>query len=619
MKSIFLMVALFAVASQCRSDERCFFVDGVHNVLNTNSGGGDVLVHSGTKVGCAQRLTQGPDGLYYISGSGCRIFAFAPSFDRGYLISGPDRGTGPNIEHVTDMTFDKDGDLIVLDAPEISLFRVDATTGDREIFSTGESSGTGNRFSASARAVATGSDGFIYIADDRFFTLNGKIFKVDLVSGNCTIFSDNSHGTGLNMIAPWGLAFGMNGDLFVADWSQNLILRIDKNTGNRVVFSSNSVGTGPGFDKPQQMVADAQGNLYVINGSSESAFIVEVDKNNGNRTVIASNSVGSGAYIYSLDDILVVYGGTIVVSDRRACALLSIDPIMLSRAILFPLMRIGSGPPLMGPKLIAREPSGDFVVCQSDSYAVRRVQKLWGARSTVSDETHGIGLLLGRPLGIGVRSNGDIIVGQDLDVAPYGSQVLRIDPATGDRAIISDSSHGTGPSLDQYMVCLCVGQDNAVYAGLQAVAICGSILDIDPGTGNRTEISGPSRGAGPAFYLPVGIAADASAKIFLVDYEAKAVFQIDKATGDRTIISGPSTGSGPVFEALQDIAVAASGRIYVTDSGLHAVSVFRVDPSTGARSIVASGCCTVDSVFDSAYGIVVLEEFAAAKTWAIYE
>jgi hypothetical protein len=83
--------------------------------------------------------------------------------------------------------------------------------------------------------------------------------------------------------------------------------------------------------------------------------------------------------------------------------------------------------------------------------------------------------------------------------------VLGIDPASGDRTVISDDSLGTGPNLvnplasayDPFGPRVLVA-DNAQIGGA-------ALLAVDPATGDRTVLSGPGVGVGPALGASFGM------------------------------------------------------------------------------------------------------------------
>jgi hypothetical protein len=62
------------------------------------------------------------------------------------------------------------------------------------------------------------------------------------------------------------------------------------------------------------------------------------------------------------------------------------------------------------------------------------------------------------------------------------------------------------------------------------------------------------------------------------------LMRVDPASGDRVIVSDEMVGSGPVMTWPTDIAVEADGMLVVSD---YDVGVFRIDPVSGDRTVVS--------------------------------
>ncbi|TET44360.1 MAG: hypothetical protein E3J66_00930, partial [Dehalococcoidia bacterium] len=97
------------------------------------------------------------------------------------------------------------------------------------------------------------------------------------------------------------------------------------------------------------------------------------------------------------------------------------------------------------------------------------------------------------PLGIAVEADDGLVV-TDIDL----KAVLRADPTSGDRTIVSDNSTGSGPSFK-------APWDIAVEAdGSLVVVDCGidalnAVVRVAPVSGDRTNVSDPPPGSGPGF------------------------------------------------------------------------------------------------------------------------
>lgn len=192
----------------------------------------------------------------------------------------------------------------------------------------------------------------------------------------------------------------------------------------------------------------------------------------------------------------------------------------------------------------------------------------------------------------------------DLLVADFGvDAIVRVDPTTGDRTIVSGAGVGSGPTLQQPRGILVepAGQIIVTDATLQAV------LRIDPATGNRTLVSNASIGTGPALAAPLGVARDAAGNLLVVDIALDAVFRIDRATGNRTIMSDATHGAGPIFGNPAVVGLDPAGRVLVGDQVLDAL--VQVDPASGDRTVIAGSGVGGGPAFSSPIGLA----FAGGK------
>jgi glucose/arabinose dehydrogenase len=114
-----------------------------------------------------------------------------------------------------------------------------------------------------------------------------------------------------------------------------------------------------------------------------------------------------------------------------------------------------------------------------------------------------------------------------------------------------------------------------------------AVVRVDPVSGNRSILSDNSTGSGPGFKTPRDIAVEADGSLAVVDKDLKAVVRVDPVNGNRTIVSEACAECGPVFKEPRGIAVESNGSLVVADRGLRAV--VRVDPVSGNRTIVSDG------------------------------
>ena len=153
---------------------------------------------------------------------------------------------------------------------------------------------------------------------------------IDPTTGNRTILSDNTHGTGMPFDNPAGVSVLPNGQLLVTDaglpyeagvplpapdddttplppGTPQRVYLVDPTSGNRTVISQNSfttlqtppftypeIGSGTPFDGAT--FAKQAGNQFLVtSGNLDSpGMLMRIDPATGNRTVVSTADAGNG-------------------------------------------------------------------------------------------------------------------------------------------------------------------------------------------------------------------------------------------------------------------------------------------------------------------------------------
>jgi hypothetical protein len=133
------------------------------------------------------------------------------------------------------------------------------------------------------------------------------------------------------------------------------LLVVDPTTGNRTILSDNSNGTGPAFSAPEGVTLMTNGDLLV----GENGGVVEVDPSTGNRTIISSDSgVGSGPLFNAAFQARQFGSRILVTSDGvdlsglvsgGTSGIMSVDPVTGNRSWLSAVGIVGSGPRFSAP------------------------------------------------------------------------------------------------------------------------------------------------------------------------------------------------------------------------------------------------------------------------------
>ncbi|MBI3328177.1 MAG: hypothetical protein HYZ81_15925 [Nitrospinae bacterium] len=519
------------------------------------------------------------------------------------ILSNATTGSGPSFASPVGIAVEADGQLLVVDAraDAPAMVRVDPGTGDRTIVSGCTDFDLTTRQCKAARGsgpTLASPVGIAVEADGRLVVTNrtvdfGAVVRVDPRTGDRTILSDATTGGGPPFASPRGIAVEADGQLVVVDGDFDAVVRVDPRTGDRKILSDATIGSGPRFDFPRGIAVEADGRLVVTDGLCGLQAVVRVDPPTGDRKLVTQPGTGrgSGPPFQVLAGVAMEADGRLVVVDGGLDAVVRVDPRTGDRAILSDTTT-GRGPPFAFPLGIAGEADGQLVVVDGELAAVVRVDPRTGDRAILSGCTNrnpdtfnctasrGGGPFFVFPLSIAVEGDGRLVV---VDARSDAPAVLRMDPRTGDRAIVSNNTTGIGRSfaLPWGIAVEADGRLVVVDRNLRAV------VRVDPRTGDRAIVSDATTGRGPPFTSPVGVAVEADGRLVVVDRDLQAVVRVDPRTGDRAIVSDDTTSIGLPLVAPLGIAVEADGRLVVTDNIFNFGVVVRVDPSRGDRTIVS--------------------------------
>ena len=290
------------------------------------------------------------------------------------------------------------------------------------------------------------------------------------------------------------------GDLLVTDSFSRALFRVNPVTGNRDVVSGQVGGV------PRQIAVDTDGTLLLALSEPSFPAILRVNPTDAVLSIVSATG-----------------------SD--------IDPNV-------PF--VGTGGRLQGPFGLARESTGHLLVGNRDAATIFRVDPATGDRTVISSIARGEGPPIFGPIRqIAVEPDGMLLV--IVAFWDRNGAVYRIDPATGDRSVLSDDEHGAGNNLsDPRGIALSPDGDIFVSDPNQA-----TIFQIDPETGDRKVLSGPLDGAGESPDNPYGLTFDAQERLLVAD--GTLIYHVDLDTGNRTVISAPQIGEGPAFTQAEDI------------------------------------------------------------------
>ena len=294
------------------------------------------------------------------------------------------------------------------------------------------------------------------------------------------------------------------GDILLTDAAQRALFRIHPGTGDRTVVTDRIGGV------PRQIARDANGDLLMTLSESSLPIVLRFDVRTGDLFIVSS-------------------GGS------------PVDPNV-------PI--IGSGPAFLGPVGLVREISGQLIVGDQPSATIFRVDPNSGDRAVVSGPDRGDGPpFTGRIKQFALEADGNLLLVVGSVSQGGEGRIFRIDPNSGDRAVVSGPEMGEGPRL--------MDPEGIVLSTLNTIFVTdigqAAVIRVDPLSGDRTIISSPFMGGGELPDIPSGLAFNTLDQLLVAD--RTVIYRIDISTGDRTVISAPIIGQGEPFLVADDIFV----------------------------------------------------------------
>ncbi|MFZ0962437.1 MAG: choice-of-anchor D domain-containing protein [Terriglobia bacterium] len=487
----------------------------------------------------------------------------------------------------------------------------------------------------SPAAVAVDAHGNIFIAGESM----DQVFKVDpagnfsVVAGNGTAgFGGDGGPASLAILStPSGVALDTQGNLFIADESNQRIRRVDAATGIiTTVVGSGQLGFsgdgGPAISakmyNPISVAVDEQGNLFISDNFNWR--IRRVDAATGTITTVAGNGQntysgdGGPATAAGLTDplgVAVDAQGNLFIADwnfiRRVDAATG---IITTYAGSSSAQSLGDGGPastasLSGPWGVAVDAQGDLFIADSGNGRIRRVDAATQIINTVAGTFPGppggdggpaTSASITNPEGVAVDSQGDLFI------ADFGSGRIRgVDGISGIITTVAGGGSGGdgGPATSAvllYPAGVAIDGSGNVFIvdffsqRIRRVDATSDIITTAAGNGivGYTGDGGPATSA--SFGYPYGVAADAQGNLFIADTNNNRIRRVDAVTGIITTVAGGGQynnlgDGGPATSAFlggpYSVALDAQGNLFIGDPGDNRVR--RVDALTGIMTTVA--------------------------------
>lgn len=268
-----------------------------------------------------------------------------------------------------------------------------------------------------------------------------------------------------------------SGGLFAVDVNNDTVIRINPTTGDATLVSGSGRGSGPDMNAPNNLFREADDRLLV---STVGRQIYRVDPGSGERTLLVDLNDPADPFPDGISGILATADGALFISQFSEPDIGQLDVNAMS---VTPVA---------------------FVV--PFIFSVDNFIHTGGATALAA-----------------------------------GSQaIVSIELPAGTATVVSGQGQGEGPEFGQLRA-VAVADDGTIYAGDEANSFFGLgdtvIFRIDPATGDRTVISGPENGSGPQLSRPRRMVVGDDGQILMLDENLDGLLIIDVTTGDRTLLT----------------------------------------------------------------------------------
>lgn len=447
-------------------------------------------------------------------------------------------------------------------------------------------SGSPATFSAPT-GVAVDAAGNVYVADQG----NNLIRKISPPYGIVTTLAGSgqagsANGTGANASfnKPWGVAADAAGNVYVADYGNNLIRMISPAgvvstlAGSGQAGSANGTGTAAYFNLPSGVAVDALGNVYVADHGNN--MIRKISSSGVVSTLAGSFNRPTGVAVDTAGNVYVVDQGS---ESIRLISPAGVVSTLAGSGQAGSANGTGIAASFTTPYGLAVDAEGNVYVADEGNQLIRKISPA-GVVSTLAgggtgDSANGAGTAAAfhNPFGVAVDAAGNVYV------ADFSSNMIRKIDTYG----VVSTLAGTGtpgaanshfPSNDLYIGAGGLALDNV---GNVYVADYGNnSIDIVSATGTVNLLAGylipgSANGTGEAasFDRPYGVALDTLGNILVADSGNNMIREISPLgavttfAGSGQIGNQNNTSTNATFHGPSGVAVGARGFVYVADAG----------------------------------------------------
>ena len=358
---------------------------------------------------------------------------------------------------------------------------------------------------------------------------------------------------------PYGVAVDDSGNVYVADYGNNLIRKISSSglvttlAGSGSAGQSDGMGTAASFNEPIGIAVNSIGNVFVADYGNESIRVISpggvVSTLAGTGTKGSANGTGSAATFNEPTGIATDKSGNVYVADQGNNMIRMINTsgtvsTLAGTGVSGSANGPGNAATFKKPCGVAADNAGNVYVADYDNNMIRKidpsgvVSTVAGSGSVGSGNGPGLTASFTSPFGVTADASGNVYV------ADQGNNLIRMINSSG----VVSTLAGSGV----------------------------------PGSQNGA-------GSSASFDLPSAVTVDKGGNVYVADFDNNLIREVNPSGIVSTLAgSGQAGSSNPnmtaSFSGPSSTAVDAAGNVYVADQGNN---VIRMINSSGVVSTLA--------------------------------
>jgi len=471
-----------------------------------------------------------------------------------------------------------------------------------------DGTGTGAQFRAPVGLAVDGA-GNVYVADTSGETVR-KITSAGVVTTLAGFAglrgTTDAIGNAARFSSPTGVSVDSSGNLYVADFTNNLIRKVAPDGTVSTLAGSrgnagyiNGASSAARFNSPGGLTIDHLGTMYVADTGNNT--IREINSSGvvttfGGSAVDTSTPYRDGltniARFSQPGGVAADDAGNLYVTDTANSVIRKITPdgvvsTLAGTAGTFNMIDgNGTSAAFNQPVGISVDSTGTIYVADTQNAAIRKitadgtVTTFAGAGQAGSRGTtdgNGSVARFNEPSGMAVDQAGNIYVADTFNnmirkVAPDGTVTTHSSNAGA--GITAPYKHPTGVAVDGSGNIYVANTNDATIVKITTDGTVSTLAGTSAATGNTD-----GTGAIARFSLPESIAVDNSGNLYVADASNHTIRKVTTVSGVVTTLAGTAgtagstdgTGSAALFNNPYGIAVDGTGNVYVTDTNNHTI------------------------------------------------